>query len=74
MSYGKRYRGSARFDPYYKIQVWDRTSLAWRDIQTMYASIEAARREFPAGERSRLMEITMQGRRPLAEQASDVPG
>lgn len=72
MSYGRRRKGSARFAPYWNIQTWDPASLAWRDIQVNFANIEAARRELPEGARCRLMAITMQGRRPLPEEACDV--
>jgi hypothetical protein len=38
-----RQRGSARFNTYYKVQLWDTTSLCWLDIQQSFASIATAR-------------------------------
>ena len=40
----QRTKGSARFDPYWKVQWWDRTSLAWRDIQQAHQTREAAQK------------------------------
>jgi len=64
--YSARRAGSARYAPYYKVQWWDATALAWRDVQRAHATPEAARAAFPAGQRCRVMEVTMHGRRPLA--------
>ena len=63
----KRRRGSARFAPYYKVQFWRPDALAWQDVQAQYPTIEAAQAAFPPGQRCRVMEVTMQGRRPLPE-------
>jgi len=66
----RRRAGSARFDPYYKVQWWDATGLAWRDIQRSWADDEddAARAwaaaRYRAGE-WRLMYITEAGRTPV---------
>jgi hypothetical protein len=62
-----RQRGSVRFDPYYKVQVWDTINLAWRDIQRAYPSVPEALAARPRGRTCRLMEITMQGRHPLPQ-------
>jgi hypothetical protein len=55
-----RRAGSTRFAPYYKVQTWDARGLTWRDVQRQHAA-------FPAGQRCRLVEVTMHGRRPLPE-------
>lgn len=56
---------SVRFDPYFKVQVWEARSFAWRDIQKTYPSAEDARDAFPTGERCRVMEITPEKRTPI---------
>lgn len=61
-----RTRGSVRFDPYYKVQWWDATSLAWRDIQLAHPTEAQARAAAPEG-RTRVMEIAPGRRTPLAE-------
>lgn len=63
-----RTRGSARFDPYYKVQVWDPRTLAWRDIQRAYPSQWAAASTMLADPRRwRIMCITPEGRYPLPQ-------
>lgn len=54
---------SVRFDPYYKIQVYERH--AWVDIQRRYYDRAAALAARPAGVRSRLMMITEWERAPV---------
>jgi hypothetical protein len=62
----QRTRGSVRFDPYYKLQWFDDTVMAWRDIQRQYASPAEAAGDIGRGARVwRLMEITMHGRHPM---------
>lgn len=58
---------SVRFDPYYKVQTWERRVMAWQDIQRMFTDEDEARAAFPAGKRCRLMLVTMNGRSPLPE-------
>lgn len=60
-----RKRGSVRFEPYYKVQVWDARSYAWSDVQRQYESEQEAREAFPAGATCRVMEVTTEGRHPL---------
>lgn len=62
----KRTRGSVRFAPYYKVQWFDETSMAWRDVQQAHPSEEAARAAFVPGRRCRVMAITERGRQALA--------
>ena len=38
----------------------------WDDIQRAYATAAAARAAYPAGRRCRVMEVTPQGRQPIA--------
>lgn len=64
-----RRAGSVRFDPYWKAQWYDETSLTWRDIQRSYSSREKAERYAQdhanlTGNRCRLMKITETGRAP----------
>lgn len=67
--YRPRTRGSARFSPYYKVQWYDDSTLAWRDVQRqrIHPSAEQAAAAFIRGVRCRVMEVTMQGRSPLPE-------
>lgn len=37
-----RNRGSARFEPYYKLSWYDTQALAWREIQRSYPTMQAA--------------------------------
>ena len=61
----RRRAGSVRFDPYYKLQLWDAVSVAWFDVQRRFDTPEDARAATPAGARSRVMLVTESGRRPL---------
>jgi hypothetical protein len=60
-----RQRGSVRHETYYKIQVWEERSCAWKDIQRSYATADDARAAFPDG-LCRVMEISESGRHPVA--------
>jgi hypothetical protein len=60
-----RSKGSAQFEPYYKVQVWEARSVAWKDIQKAFPTAEHARASFLSGKECRIMEISMTGRRPL---------
>jgi hypothetical protein len=71
---GRRRAGSVRFAPYFKLQWFDETVMAWRDVQQSYPSAWQAREasvgmtiagRIPSA--WRVMEITMHGRVPLAE-------
>ena len=64
-----RRRGTVRFSPYVKVQWWDETSLAWRDVQAQYADeVDALLRcpldSFPRGADWRLMYVSPEGRTP----------
>jgi hypothetical protein len=65
----KRTAGSARFDPYWKVQWFDKTSITWRDIQRSHQTREAAQAAAAAywaanGEPDvRLMRISDDGQR-----------
>jgi hypothetical protein len=61
-----RQRGIARFATYYKVQTYDPRSLCWLDIQKQHPTPEAARAAYPPGRRCRVMEVTPQGRQPIA--------
>lgn len=52
-----------RVFPYWKIQVWDAATLAWRDIQRAYYVESEAWAACPAG--GRLMLVTREGRTPV---------
>ena len=64
-SYTPRSRGSARFAPYYKVQWFDETSVAWRDVQQAHATEGEARAAFIPERRCRVMAITERGRQPM---------
>jgi len=59
-----RRKNSCRFAPYYKAQWYDEKQLAWRDVQKQFPSADDARKAFGNG-KWRVMEITMNGRKPL---------
>lgn len=65
MAHRTRTPGSVRFDAYYKVQWWDPTSLAWRDVQKAHSSEGDAREAFLPDRDCRVMEITPAGRTPL---------
>lgn len=60
-----RTNGSCRFATYYKVQVWQPISLAWKDLQKAFGSIEEAVAAMPAGSKARVMEISEKGRFPV---------
>jgi hypothetical protein len=60
-----RTRGSVRFAPYYKLEVWDRIRLAWRPVQKAHPTEEGARAAAPFGREARVYEVTEHGRRLL---------
>ena len=61
----RRVAGSVRFDEYFKVQWYDETTLAWRDIQKAHESVELAESAFIAGKTCRVMVVTEKGRYPL---------
>jgi hypothetical protein len=61
-----RKRDSVRHDTYYKVQVWEERSCAWKDIQRSHATIADAQSAFPTDRTCRVMEITESGRHPVA--------
>jgi hypothetical protein len=63
-------RGSARFEPYYKVQWFDEISMCWRDVQQAHPTEAGARSAFIDGRRCRIMEINMRGRQVLAHAAT----
>lgn len=62
-----RTRGSCRFEPYFKVQVWDARGLAWRDVQAAHPTEADAWAAAPAGKRCRLMRIHERGREAVNE-------
>jgi hypothetical protein len=60
-----RKNGSCRVSDYFKVQIWIPTSLAWRDLQKSFASLQEAREAMPAERQARVMQITERGRFPL---------
>jgi hypothetical protein len=61
-----RSEGSVRHATYYKVQVWEERSFAWKDIQRSYPTEADARAAFPVDVFCRVMEISESGRHPLA--------
>ncbi|HEY7825100.1 MAG TPA: hypothetical protein VIG24_19830 [Acidimicrobiia bacterium] len=59
-------RGSVKRDTYYKVQVWEERSFAWKDIQRAHMTADEARDAFPAGRSCRVMEISKSGRHSVA--------
>jgi hypothetical protein len=63
--------GSARFEPYFKVQWWDARSLAWVDVQQAFPSIREARAAAlegaSPGRQYRVMEVREGGRWPVFE-------
>lgn len=66
-----RIRGSVRFAPYYKVEYFDPSVVAWRPIQKAHATQAAAvAAPLPAGAtRRRVYEVSPSGRRVVAEAA-----
>lgn len=62
---GMRTKGSTRFDSYFKIQVWEPRSFAWKDIQKAFPSAEEAKEAFPHNKECRVMMISPDGRKPV---------
>lgn len=60
-----RRAGSARFEPYFKLQLWEERSAAWKDIQRSFPDAEAAAAACPSGRRGRVMEVSESGRVPV---------
>ena len=60
-----RTTGSVRFQEYFKTQWYDETSLAWRDVQKAYSSVEEASATFTSDRKWRIMVVTQKGRYPL---------
>jgi hypothetical protein len=75
----QRRAGSVRFDPYWKVQWWDKTSLTWRDIQRSHQTredgIDAAVAYHIANGKPgvRLMRITENGRAPEPIKITELP-
>lgn len=63
----RRTHGSARFDPYHKVQWYDPRSMSWRDVQRHHDTADEARAAFIDDKRCRVMFITEHGRYPLPE-------
>jgi len=59
--YRSRRPGSARFDPYYKLEVYDCARVAWRPLPKRYASEAEAIAAAPASSRVRLVRVTERG-------------
>jgi hypothetical protein len=57
-----RVAGSCRFDPYKKAQVWDATTMAWKDIQRPVATDDEAAALVKKGDRFRVVTVTEKGR------------
>jgi hypothetical protein len=65
-----RTNGSCRFATYYKVQVWQPISFAWKDLQKAFASIDEAAAAMPSGGKARIMEISEKGRFPVEARAA----
>ena len=65
--------GSARFAPYYKAQWFDSRALCWRDVQKACTTPADAEALFTADKAWRVIEVTMQGRRPLPLRSAALP-
>ncbi len=66
-TYRARRAGSVRFDPYYKLEVWETRRLAWTPIQRRHESEASARAAFPAETRVRLYRVSEAGRVLVSE-------
>lgn len=74
----RRRAGSVRFDPYAKVQWYDETSMAWRDVQQSFPTPEQAEAEaealIPADATTwRLMHVYEGGRTPGSPRARSAP-
>lgn len=60
-----RRKGSARFEPYYKLDRYDPVMCVWRPVGGTFPSEEDARRAmrvYDDGARYRILEVTMHGK------------
>jgi hypothetical protein len=62
-----RTKGSAKFDPYFKVQYLDPKMVAWVDIQKAYPTLSQAKEAFLADQTCRVMQVTELGRSPITE-------
>jgi hypothetical protein len=60
-----RTKGSCRFADYYKVQFYEDSQLAWKDVQKMHRSEDDARKAFIKGKKCRVMKVTTNGRSPM---------
>lgn len=60
-----RKQGSCRFETYFKVQWYDRSTLAWRDVQKAHKTAREAESAYIVGKTCRTMEISENGRKPL---------
>ena len=60
-----RTKGSCRFAAYYKVQYYEDSQLAWKDIQKTHPTEKEAQTNFIAGKKCRVIEVTEKGRKPL---------
>lgn len=58
-----RTKGSCRFEPYFKVEVWDKALMCWKPIQKSHQSKEAAESSAPSGN-FRILAITENGISP----------
>jgi hypothetical protein len=64
-----RRKGSARFDPYYKLDRYDPVSLCWRPVGKAYPTLDDVRRAVRALDdenRYRALHVTIHGKTPIA--------
>jgi len=55
-------KGSCRFKPYFKAQLWVPRFSAWQDIQRAFTTEAGPLQEIPYGARYRIVCVTEQGR------------
>ena len=62
-----RAKGSCRFEPYYKVEWYDKIALCWRVIQKAHPTEAKARESFLNGKQCRIQQVTERGRNTLLQ-------
>ena len=58
-----RTKGSCRFDPFYKIEIYSETIFAWKVRQKAYPTKDSALADSPSEGQVRILEVSMEGKK-----------
>jgi hypothetical protein len=57
-----RTRGSCIFEPYFKVQFWEKSAMAWKDVQKAHPTVAEAFNAAPANVSFRIVTVSEKGR------------